>query len=244
MRSIAFNALSRVKKGDAALVLSARTCFGGFFCNGSAPERESARGLMSKMIYFCRYKHNNSPNDEAMRWFLLCLRKYVDFRGRSRRKEYWYFVLFQLLISLIPTIALSYYSVNQAFGQSFPTAIRVSTIAFYLLAVFFFLPNLSSSVRRLHDTNRSGLWILISVIPTILTQGILMAFGEQWMVEMGDGELPVTLQIILFLGFFNICASILLIIWLAERGTKGDNRFGPDPLADGSEVPAETQTGE
>lgn len=179
-----------------------------------------------------------------MRWFLLCLRKYVDFRGRGRRKEYWYFVLFQLLIFLIPTIALSYYSVKQALGQPLPTAIRVSTIAFYLLAVFFFLPNLSSSVRRLHDTNRSGLWILIGVIPTILIQGFFMAFGEQWMVAMGDGELPVTLQINLFLGLFNLCASILLVIWLAEGGTKGDNRFGSDPLADGSEVPAEIQAGE
>ena len=85
-----------------------------------------------------------------MRWYLAVLKKYAVFSGRARRKEYWMFVLFNFLI----TVVLGILGGDQEV-----------LAGLYSLAVL--LPSLAVSVRRLHDTNRSGLWILIALIPLV-----------------------------------------------------------------------------
>jgi uncharacterized membrane protein YhaH (DUF805 family) len=87
-----------------------------------------------------------------MSWYIQVLKKYVVFSGRARRKEYWYFVLFNLIISLILSL------IDWAIGMNI-----LATI--YGLAVL--LPSLGVSVRRLHDTGRSGWWIFIGLIPLV-----------------------------------------------------------------------------
>ena len=89
-----------------------------------------------------------------MNWFLTALQKYADFSGRAQRSEYWYFFLFYLLIY----IALAF--VAAALGTA-----GVALIALFLLAMI--IPSLSVGVRRLHDIDRSGWWLLISFIPLI-----------------------------------------------------------------------------
>lgn len=84
-----------------------------------------------------------------MKYYIAVLKKYVVFEGRAGRAEYWYFVLFNIIFSLI----LSFID-----RSNFLTRI-------YSLALFF--PSLGVSVRRLHDTNRSGWWVLIGLIPII-----------------------------------------------------------------------------
>ncbi|WP_162342566.1 DUF805 domain-containing protein [Cyclobacterium salsum] len=78
--------------------------------------------------------------------------KYAQFDGRARRSEYWYFVLFNILISLGIGI------VGTLLDLSFLSMI-------YSLAIF--IPGIAVAVRRLHDTGRSGLWVLIGLIPVI-----------------------------------------------------------------------------
>jgi len=80
--------------------------------------------------------------------------KYADFEGRSRRSEYWYFALFNLLVS----IGLLVIDSVLGFG-----------ILYFVYILVSFIPNLSVSVRRLHDTNRSGWNLLISFIPLVGT---------------------------------------------------------------------------
>jgi uncharacterized membrane protein YhaH (DUF805 family) len=87
-----------------------------------------------------------------MEWYLKVLKNYVGFEGRARRKEYWYFFLFNVLIALVLAVI----------GRVLNTMI-LSTI--YSLAVL--LPGLAVSVRRLHDTDKSGWWLLIALIPFI-----------------------------------------------------------------------------
>lgn len=89
-----------------------------------------------------------------MQWYLDVLKKYAEFGGRARRKEFWMFFLFSMLIMG----ALSYIErmVRDSAGV-------ISGI--YSLAVI--LPSLSVSVRRLHDTGRSGWWLLIPILPLI-----------------------------------------------------------------------------
>ena len=89
-----------------------------------------------------------------------CFSKYVDFSGRARRSEYWYFALFTFLLSFVTSI------VDAVIGTDYDGASSgglISTVA--SLAVF--LPSLAVGVRRLHDTDRSGWWILIGLIPII-----------------------------------------------------------------------------
>jgi uncharacterized membrane protein YhaH (DUF805 family) len=94
-----------------------------------------------------------------MDWYIAVIKKYAVFSGRSRRKEYWYFVLFNILIS----IGLSVIDGVLGTGNAETGTGLLSGI--YSLAVL--IPSLAVLVRRLHDTNRSGWWILIGLIPII-----------------------------------------------------------------------------
>ena len=91
-----------------------------------------------------------------MSWYLQVLKKYAVFSGRARRKEYWYFSLFNMLIGI--ALALVDVSFNQEVGGGLLYAI-------YSLAVL--IPGLAVCVRRLHDTGRSGWWLLIGFVPLI-----------------------------------------------------------------------------
>lgn len=91
-----------------------------------------------------------------MQWYLKALREYADFDGRARRTEYWMFSLFTMLFAFVAiTVDLMIMTVAQ-----FP--VPVLTIAYYLAMV---VPSLAVSVRRLHDTDRSGAWILLNFVP-------------------------------------------------------------------------------
>jgi uncharacterized membrane protein YhaH (DUF805 family) len=90
--------------------------------------------------------------------YLAVLRKYVEFSGRAKRREYWMFVLVNLIISVI----LSF--IDRALGFTSETGFGLLS-GIYSLAVL--LPSLAVTVRRLHDTGRSGWWILIALIPIV-----------------------------------------------------------------------------
>jgi len=93
-----------------------------------------------------------------MNWYLEVIKKYVDFSGRARRKEYWYFVLFNILI----TIALAI--VDGALGLTNREGLGPIR-GIYTLAVL--IPSIAVVVRRLHDTGRSGWYILMGLIPCV-----------------------------------------------------------------------------
>ena len=104
-----------------------------------------------------------------------CFKKYFVFEGRASRSEYWWF---QLIVS----------------PSYFISTVFENDIAYIFLGITLFtlIPAISAGVRRLHDTNRSGFFLLISFIP--------------------------------FIG------GLILLFFLIPEGTKGKNRFGPDPL--------------
>lgn len=87
-----------------------------------------------------------------MKWFVKCIRQYVDFSGRARRKEYWMFTLF-----------------NAIFAFSLGVYDGLNDMGFlgYIYNAFIFLPSLAVSVRRLHDVGKSGWFYLIALIPFV-----------------------------------------------------------------------------
>src|SRR5215216_2263257 len=93
-----------------------------------------------------------------MSWYLEVLKKYAVFSGRARRKEYWMFFLISLLISAV-LIAID--SLIGTFSQTGFGLLQ----GLYSLAVL--IPSIAVTVRRLHDTGRTGWWILIGLIPVI-----------------------------------------------------------------------------
>ena len=105
---------------------------------------------------------DNQPEMEAvMDWYLMVWKKYAQFEGRSRRKEYWMFVLFNLLVVLVlAALGAVGLAINEDYG-----GVLFIPLGIYLLAVF--LPGLAVQVRRLHDTGRSGWWWFICLVPFV-----------------------------------------------------------------------------
>jgi uncharacterized membrane protein YhaH (DUF805 family) len=94
-----------------------------------------------------------------MNWYLEVLKKYAVFNGRARRKEYWYFLLFNIIVSIVLAV------IDDVTGSFSPEAGMGLLGGIYSLAVL--IPSIAVSVRRLHDTERSGWWLLIGLIPLI-----------------------------------------------------------------------------
>jgi uncharacterized membrane protein YhaH (DUF805 family) len=96
-----------------------------------------------------------------MEWYLMVWRKYAQFTGRSRRKEYWMFALINGIIVFIPYV-LGLYMLTQ---QSNLGVALMGLLGIYALAGL--IPSIAVGVRRLHDTNKSGWWLLISFVPFV-----------------------------------------------------------------------------
>jgi uncharacterized membrane protein YhaH (DUF805 family) len=100
-----------------------------------------------------------------MDWMLLPYKRYTDFSGRSRRKEYWMFGLMVAVVTLL---------IDGVFGGTYSMLAGFRTmpsVTGSLLGAIFTLgsviPSLAVTVRRLHDTDRSGWWLLIALVPVL-----------------------------------------------------------------------------
>lgn len=165
-----------------------------------------------------------------MEWILMPLRRYAEFSGRSRRKEYWMFILGVVLLYVVLGALMV------AFGRSMlldPTeGAPASPVALMSMGVFgivlglvwlaLIIPSLAVGVRRLHDIDRTGLWLLLP-----------------W----GSWLLSVVLSLagaVILAGIANLVSLfgwLIIFIFALLDGTRGPNRFGEDPKGpDHSEV--------
>lgn len=95
-----------------------------------------------------------------MNWYLDVLRRYAQFSGRARRKEFWMFMLFSVLISIVLGIIDNLIGTANMFGPNLGLLAGI-----YSLAVL--VPSLAVMSRRLHDTNRTHWWILLNLLPLL-----------------------------------------------------------------------------
>ncbi len=94
-----------------------------------------------------------------MNWYLKVLKQYADFSGRARRKEYWMFVLFNMIFAIVAMI------LDNVLGIAMEGIGYGPLYGLYALAML--IPGLAVAVRRLHDVGKSGWMILIALIPLI-----------------------------------------------------------------------------
>ena len=154
-----------------------------------------------------------------MNYYLDVLKKYAVFSGRARRKEYWLFVLFNAIFAILLTV------VDVMVGTYDPETQSGVISSIYSLAVF--LPSLAVTVRRLHDTDRSGWWVMLPT-GTLIGGGILLAIT---MVGNHDAEqISTTASAMLILFGLAVLGSLItLFVFMVLDGTPGPNRFGEDP---------------
>ena len=169
------------------------------------------------------------------------LKRYVDFQGRSRRTEYWLWFLFQVIVSIIFGIAKSTAGAGSA---------DVIKLVNGIFSLAIFLPTLAVGVRRLHDTNRTGWWIVFPVVVMIVgfiaylaTAGSAGVANLQKLGELESGSTPQqvmdafsNLSSMLWVFVAYVAAALLLLVFDVLDGTPGVNRFGPDPKGRGGNI--------
>ena len=137
-----------------------------------------------------------------------CFKKYFVFNGRAKRSEYWWFFLFCILAGVASQL-LDVVVLGQSIWVNYgPINIIVNLI--------LIIPILSAGARRLHDTNKSGWWQLLGLI------GLAISYYQKDMLTKG-----LITSSYFILSFLALGTYILLIVWLASKGEKKKNRFGP-----------------
>ena len=148
-----------------------------------------------------------------------CFRKYFTFKGRARRSEYWYWVLFTIVAGIVLGVIDLL-----IFDGAMEAASPLSNV--FNLAVF--IPGLAVSWRRLHDINRSGWWLgggyLAIIIGGIVAGIFAVSIGQN--VNIPDA-LAAILLIVFLLGI--LAWGITLLVFFCTDTKAGDNRFGEDP---------------
>lgn len=164
-------------------------------------------------------------------YFIYCFKNYAKFTGRACRSEFWFFMLFNFVISnALNIMSQSLLWVNDDMIE----VVLIGNI--YGLAVF--IPSLAVTVRRLHDTGKSGWWILSYYLPILLTVVFFVVlfvqiFSEFSFYEMNKirpEDIPwITVVGILLCLFLSLFFGIFLLVWLCTDSQPGTNKYGPNP---------------
>ena len=161
-----------------------------------------------------------SPIDWAKR----PIEKYADFTGRAPRAEFWWYFLAVIIASIVARI------IDNILGMSLMGPYGPLSL---ILMLGLLVPNIAVGVRRLHDTDRSGWWILLPVVPYCLAfvlGGAAMMGGAASGSAMGMGAGMGIAAIFLLIG---AACALLLLVFYCLPGTPGDNRYGPNPYGSG-----------
>ena len=107
-----------------------------------------------------------------MKWYFKVLKNYADFSGRARRKEYWSFTLFHIVISMVimsMSLGLAFTLVDVSGETEITGAGSVLGVwgLYMVYSLLTLIPSLAVSVRRLHDVGKSGWMLLVSLIPVV-----------------------------------------------------------------------------
>ena len=157
-------------------------------------------------------------------WATRPLKKYADFSGRAPRAEFWWYTLAVCVLAVVAYIVENALAIGPVFWLYGPLTL--------VIVVATFVPSLAVQFRRLHDTDRSGLWLLVLWVPYIPYMYSL--FGMMGSVTGGAAPDMGSGGIVLILGLVVLIAAIVLIVFFASAGTPSPNKYGDDPYAGGA----------
>lgn len=140
-----------------------------------------------------------------MRWIIEPLKKYADFNGRASRREFWFFLLF------VTAVTAAAHVVDGPDGRDVAVAMNMG-IAEMSVFLLFLLPSITVGVRRLHDSGRSGWWMMLAYIPWLAT---LVSQSDPALVLVSSGAL--------------LLGGVAWVILLLLPGNAGENAFGLPP---------------
>ncbi|MDR1197736.1 MAG: DUF805 domain-containing protein [Prevotellaceae bacterium] len=146
-----------------------------------------------------------------MEYYFKALRHYADFSGRASRKEYWMFFLFYAVS--VFAVALVGVLIGTTINKYVPQAYATLLLMMYIFAVT--VPFLAISVRRLHDSGKSGWWMLLALFQVL----------NSIVRNMRDVENGLKI----FVAILAIAAGICILIFMLLPGIKGKNRYGANP---------------
>jgi uncharacterized membrane protein YhaH (DUF805 family) len=169
-----------------------------------------------------------------MSWYIEVLKKYAVFSGRARRKEYWFFLLFYTIISY----ALSF--IDYLIGSYSTYNIGIISIIY---SIAFFIPTIAVTIRRLHDTDRSGWWLIGSLllIPLIMIP-LYLVFGHLSINPFSPDQVtinqPLTepnTAILIWIGITALVVFVyytVILVFMCLPSTVGMNKYGTCPIPD------------
>ena len=152
--------------------------------------------------------------------------KYCCFKGRARRAEFWWFYLFCTIIGFVFGMiytATALYHIDDLMNDPLSMYTSPAWIIIMLVSAVFWLPSLGVGVRRLHDTGRSGWWMVLPIafyIP-IIVMSILIIRNPDLTLSMGIALLLLYLALIV--------SGIILLVWLCQDSDRRENRYGRSP---------------
>ena len=176
-----------------------------------------------------------------------CWERYADFAGRSRRSEYWWFMLFVALVLSLPMM-VSLLMVSAVNGQTVGNWLLDSVVGIVMVLIIGFtalmllLPSLAVTVRRLHDVGRSAWWmagsIALDVVATVyLDMAYSLCVGAGFLHDVGTIEMFRSLSsssmpafmiaVVLYLANLGMAATVFIFTLL--DGQHSENKYGPSP---------------
>lgn len=142
-------------------------------------------------------------------WALLPMKRFVQFSGRAPRAEYWWFYLGTVVVGIITQI------IDTLAGTAFVNLV---------VSLVLLVPTISVTVRRLHDTDRSGWWLVALLLP-FLVVGFAIGLTGTAFPDVFEGM--TWLIVIAAIAF--ILLAIALFVFMVTEGTHGPNSYGDDP---------------
>lgn len=140
-----------------------------------------------------------------MQWIIGPLKKYADFNGRASRTEFWVFLLFVTLVT-----AAAHY-LDGARGHDVTVALNMGMTELSV-TLLLLLPSITVGVRRLHDSGKSGWWMMLVYLPWLTT---LAADANQALLIAASGAF--------------LAGGIAWVVLLLLPGEAGENAYGAPP---------------
>lgn len=143
-----------------------------------------------------------------------CINKYATFSGRAPRSEFWWFALFNAIVSICAQAA--FFGIGLGVGGVKGAALATN-ICSALVFLLFFIPSLAVAVRRLHDTGRSGWWIMLVYGPMLLLVVLLV------LLMLTRNEI---LAILLLVNYALLLVGCIWLLVLSLLDSDEENKYG------------------